>query len=72
MKIKLEDIKISKEFEVHPPRETKMFNKLLYYAKNHKFESDIVINEKNVLIDGYTTYLLAQKLEFKKVKVRIR
>lgn len=54
--MKLSKIKISEEFKNHPPRWTKMLDKQAFYIEHGKYEQPIVVNENNILVDGYTTY----------------
>lgn len=68
---RLKNIKISKEFKMAYPKTLKLINKIEYYLQNKKFEQPIVINKENVLVDGYTSYLIAQMLNKKWVKVKI-
>ena len=68
--MKLSKIKISKEFRRCPPRWTKMLDKQAFYIENGKFEQPIVVNKENVLIDGYTTYLLAKQMGRKYMPVK--
>ena len=65
----LKDIKISPEFEKTPPRIKKMGEKWSYYKNTGEFESPIILNRDFVLIDGYTSYIIAKKLEMDKVPV---
>jgi len=65
----INNIKISKEFKKHPPKESKMWLKRAYFIFNDKFEHSIVLDKNNVLIDGYTTYLIAQEQGMKYVEV---
>lgn len=65
---RLNKIKIPKEFENHPPKLLKMQYRLNYYKETKKFLVPIVIKE-NLLIDGYTSYLIAKKYHKKYVKV---
>ncbi len=67
---RLKNIKISKEFKMAYPKTLKLINKIEYYLQNKKFEQPIVINKENVLVDGYTSYLIAQMLNKKWVKVK--
>lgn len=67
---KLSEIKIYEEFKIHKPKKEKMFNKMTYFAQFGKFEQPIVLNEFNYLEDGYTSYLIAEKFNFKWVKVK--
>ena len=65
----LRDIKISLEFERTPPRFKKMCQKWSYYRNTGEFESPIILNRDFVLIDGYTSYIIAKKSEMDKVPV---
>lgn len=56
----IKDIRISKEFEASTPRGEKIKRKLGYYDRNGHLPEDIILNDNNVLIDGYITYLVAQ------------
>ena len=65
----LRDIKISHKFEKTPPRFNKMGQKWSYYRNTGEFESPIILNRDFVLIDGYTSYIIAKKSEMDKVPV---
>lgn len=67
---KLKNIKISKEFKMKYPKTLKLISKMEYYLRNNKFEQPIVINKDNVLVDGYTSYIIAQMLNKKYVRVK--
>ena len=67
---KLKNIKISKEFKMKYPKTLKLISKMEYYLRNNKFEQPIVINKDNVLVDGYTSYIIAQMLNKKWVRVK--
>lgn len=41
-----------------------------YYLKYGYFRDDIVINDKNEIIDGYSTYVLAKNFGIKKIVVK--
>lgn len=68
--VKIDEIKIYKEFEKHNPRLSKMAEKIAYFIQFGKFEQPIVINKCNYLEDGYTSYLIAKNLNWKWVKVK--
>lgn len=70
--VKLKDIKIKKEFEKKKPNNFKMSKKWNYYRRTGRLESDIVLDENNFLIDGYTSYLIAEADGIKKLDVIIR
>lgn len=55
--VKLENIKIPKYFTNPNPK--KLERKRKYYEKNRYFRSVVVLSKHNLLLDGYTTYLLA-------------
>lgn len=69
---KLSNITIQEKFKKHPPKWTKMLDKQAFYIEHGKYEQPIVINKNNVLLDGYTTYLLAKQLGIKYMKVERR
>ena len=68
-KVKLSDIVIPAEFKESPPRFKKMIHKREYFRRNDRFESKIVLNRDFLLIDGYTSYLLAKEECMKRVEV---
>lgn len=55
----IEDIIISEDFKNTPPTERKMKYKRKQLEETGELKKNIIINEEGVLIDGYTTYLLA-------------
>lgn len=70
--IKLSKIKIPNKFKRTYPKPEKMLKKYKFFLKYKNFESRIVINKQNILIDGYTSYLIAKAFGFKKVTVMIK
>lgn len=66
---RLDKIVVSMAFKEHPPKESKMMSRSIYHIVYHKFKVLIVINNNNVLLDGYTSYLIAKELGKKYVKV---
>lgn len=66
---KLNQIKISEEFKEHPPKASKMRQREAFYKFTNIFYTTIVIDKNNVLVDGYTSYLIAQK--YKKIYVKV-
>lgn len=72
MFIRLSKIKISKEFKKHKPKSKKMNEKNYFYIINDTFKEKIILDKNNVLVDGYTTYLLAQEYEKKFIWVHKR
>lgn len=66
----LKDIIISEDFKNTAPAEWKLQRKLDRYEETLELPEDIVINDENVLIDGYTTYLIAARYGFTHVPVK--
>lgn len=64
------DIKISKDFKNHYPNKNKMQERWEYYEKYKEGKVPIIVNENNVLIDGYTTYLIEKRLGIKQTLVK--
>lgn len=57
-------------FTETPPGPEKMERKEQYFEKKGVFQSDIILDEENNLIDGYTSYLLAKKSSMQCVPIR--
>lgn len=70
--MKLKDIKIKEEFKKTPPGDRKMKHKWFYYRKTGNLESPIVIDKEGYLVDGYTSYLIAEADGIKRVEVTER
>lgn len=70
--IYIDEIIIPKNYK--EPRKEKLNNKQLFYIVNGYFENNIIIDENNRLIDGYTTYYIAKNIyNFKYIEVtRVR
>ncbi len=68
--IKISDIKIQKKFKA--PNKKKLDRRYTYFDTNAKFEVPIVVDSKNNLIDGYTSYLIAKHYKFSHVEVEER
>ena len=67
-KVKVSDIIIPEEFKATKPRFKKMIQKREFYRKNDRFESKIVLNKDFLLIDGYTSYIIAKENDMKHVE----
>lgn len=67
-KVKVSDIIIPEEFKATKPRFKKMIQKREFYRKNDRFESKIVLNKDFLLIDGYTSYIIAKENGIKYVE----
>ena len=70
VEIEINKIKIPKTFSKPNPK--KMQKKIEYYRKNHKFESQIVIDTDYTLLDGYTSYLIAKNYNKKSVIAKLK
>lgn len=60
--VKISNIKIPKKFS--KPKFKKITKRKEYFEKYGYFRSTIILNNKNYLVDGYTTYLLAKEMKF--------
>lgn len=58
VEVELNKIKIPKHFT--KPNQKKLEERLKYYKENKKFKVPIVIDSNYILIDGYTSYLIAK------------
>lgn len=67
---KLSNIKIQDSFKRNPPKHEKILEKIAYYNTYQNFEQPIVVDKDNVLIDGYTTYIIAKGLGMRYIKVK--
>lgn len=67
--LNIQDIKIPENFKNNPPKAQKMEKKWEYYRQHNELKEEIVVNEYNILTDGYTSYLIAEADGIKKVKV---
>lgn len=67
--VNMKDIKIQEDFEKHKPRISKMKQKENWYINIGSFQSPIVLNRDFVLVNGYTSYLIAEKYNLGKVPV---
>lgn len=68
--MKLNDIKILPCYAEHPPKEKKMKRKRACYADTGLLQSEIILDSGNNLIDGFTSYLVAQENGIDTVPVR--
>lgn len=68
--VPLSAIQIYPCFTEHPPGSGKMETKAQYFSETGFFQSDIVLDMQNHLVDGYTSYLLAKQSGMKHVPVR--
>lgn len=66
----IEGIKIFQCFRENPPKPGKMAQKEQYFNETGLLQSEIVLDSKNHLIDGYTSYILAVQHNIEQVSVR--
>ena len=59
----IEKIKIPQEFRQTPPNSKKMEKKWEYYRKTGKLQSPILLTRDYVLVDGYTSYIIAYETD---------
>lgn len=59
--MKVDDIKIYPCFAAHSPKAEKMERKEQYFTEIGLLQSQIILDSRGNLIDGYTSYLLAVK-----------
>ena len=64
----LRDIKIPQRFIDHPPQPEKLIEKVLKFTRESELE-DILVDEDMYLLDGYCSYLIAQQVGAKFVKI---
>lgn len=69
-KIKVQNIKIPKNYK--KPSNKKLMQKLEYFEKHKQFESRIIIDSNDVLVDGYTSYLIAIIYRIKELIVEVK
>jgi len=68
--VRIDEIRIFPCFRARPPLAEKLDRKERYYLEHGEFESEIVLDGSGNLIDGYTTYLLAEKYGLEHIPVR--
>lgn len=64
----LRDIKIPQRFIDHPPKPEKLIEKVLKFTRESELE-DILVDDEMYLLDGYCSYLIAQQVGAKFVKI---
>ena len=69
VKMKLSDIQVSSAMRNTTPRQEKMEAVRQYYQENGKLDSDIRLNEKNYLVDGYIGFLVLEENGVEEVEV---
>ena len=67
--VNLDKITIKPDFLRTKIGEEKYKRKKQYFMLNGKYESTVYLNEDNVLLDGYSTYLIAKEYNLGKIPV---
>ena len=70
--IRTDRILITWDYLKCPPKANKLYERIEYYDRTKQFLVPIVLNKNNILIDGYTSYLVAKAYNKKYVKVEWR
>lgn len=68
--MRIDDIKIFPCFAEHSPKAEKLEQKEQYFMETGLLQSQIILDSRGNLIDGYTSYLLAVKHGIQRVPVR--
>lgn len=68
--MKVDDIKIYPCFAAHEPRPEKMQQKEQYFEETGALQSQIILDSRGNLIDGYTSYLIAKQQGIESVSVQ--
>lgn len=66
--IDLDDIKVPQSFEQKLPSTQKIADRINYYRKTGSFDREVIVDKDNVLLDGYTVYLVCKMLGVKSVR----
>lgn len=69
--MKLNNIKIKDSFASTIPKEKKFLECRRYLEKNHAQDRYIVVDHKNILVDGYIQYLVLKEAGIEIVEVKI-
>lgn len=68
--MKIDEIKIYPCFAAHEPKPQKMQQKEQYFEETGALQSQIILDSRGNLIDGYTSYLLARAHGIQCVPIR--
>lgn len=71
MKRKLSEIKITEEFSSTKPSNIMVQECRKFWAKNHKQDRYLVVNEEGYLIDGYIQYLILKENKVDEAEIQI-
>lgn len=67
-KIRIADVRIPEHFLKTFPATKKIADRLEFYRKNRCFDRDLIVDESNNLVDGYTVYLACKTLGIEKIR----
>lgn len=67
--IDLKDIKVPKHYKRYNIKQLKWNSKLAYWIETGEFESTILLRRDFTLVDGYSSYLIANKYDLSIVPV---
>lgn len=67
--IDISKIKVRSDFLQTQIGQKKWLRKLNYFKRTGEFESKIILSQDNLLLDGYSTYLIAKEFGLDKVPV---
>lgn len=70
MDIPVDTVKVYPCFEKYPPKHEKMKRKERYFSETGLLQSQIILDSRGNLIDGYTSYLLAKTHGIQCVPIR--
>ena len=68
--IKIDDIVIPKRFSETTVRKSKLDKKIDFFNKYKEPKEIMIINKKNMLLDGYTSYLILKSIGAYEVLVK--
>lgn len=68
-KLRIDEIKIPENFAKQLPNMDKLKARIEHFKKCETFDREILVDENNTLLDGYTTYLIARMIGMTDVRV---
>lgn len=70
-KVPRSSVFVPKQFRDTPPKKEKLEKKMQYYNEHRKFESRIIVDEDMVLLDGLTSFCIAEAKNMRVVPVMV-
>ena len=68
--VKRTEVRIPYEFRRHPIGRKKWERKLAYWKEHGEFESKIIVHRRDwMLLDGYSSYRIAEEYDIEKIPV---